>query len=377
MSCCFQTQRKPTGGGGGNGSGIVPPSTWKTQYDGLIPAELAKNIPLSLNASSYDMEVNTYQAINAERLAWMATGDTAYLDRTLTYAENWISTARVSSSLPVDGVGFNDSYLGWLNLSTVSLADRNKEIALFESYGWRYIALTMVDMQLKGMHTSATWSTRWNAIRAFMERNLWEKWYVRGYQDWMYRSLAHMAAHWAIIAMCQTYTGSTPTARSQAQFIWDAIDHVGMSSYAGASIRGQMHLNVNDDTAYWWDSVWNQQVQDATHHGQDASHGKDVLLYVIEAHRLGRLWTDTDIKRFVSMMMNHIWGTATATYSTWVDGTGPFKPGPGNTGYGMLCRYSKIAQRHFETNVVVGNWERYGVGLYSAQYITDGKALMP
>lgn len=331
-------------GGAGVASSPLPPPAdpdrpllTVTHWQRLFDADAAVNEPaelrLSLSPDSWDFYTLSY---SIDELAGMfeATGDPKYADRALGFVENMMSTARASSSLP--GGAFRDQYLGWVSDND----GPPQEISLYESYCWRYVTRLLRTVRDSPLADDPAYRARYDRILSFAETNIFEKWYVRGANDTIYRSRTHMAAHWAYIALDLATITEDPARSDRYREVVRNIDN-DLPNYP-SSLRGQLRANDADPDAYWWSDVWG-----APGPPQDVSHGNAVVAYVVEARDLGSEWSDADVARFSRTLTSFVIGRPGA-HPEFVDGTGR-----GNgwlaDGFVKLGRYSPAVQGALET----------------------------
>ena len=144
--------------------------------------------------SYYDMAhgVDGYVAM------FEATGDEGYLDEALgRLIDNAISDA--TPSLTLGPLAFKDSYKGWISHHSEVAG---QEVAFYESYLWRYVCrLVRALRSNKSTYGQSGYRRQYDAILAFTEANIFDKWYVRGVDRYIYRQNTNMAAHWAYVAL--------------------------------------------------------------------------------------------------------------------------------------------------------------------------------
>lgn len=288
---------------------------------------------------------NYYQlayGVDAYTMMFEATAKTAYLDTALQFAERMIGQARPSSSFPTSA--YRDDYLAWIshketNMSAEASDVDGQEVPLYESYCWRYVFRTLRVMRDSSVLGTAPWRGRYDAVLAFGERNIFDKWYTRGANDNIYRSRTHMASHWAFIATDLEVMTADPERAARCREIYQAIDRK-LPNYP-SSLRDQLHPAGRDAGAYDWSDVWGARVP-----SQDVSHGNNVVAYVVEAHDRGREWDVADVRRFTGTL-GVIWPTGQDGVAEFVDGTGT---GDGwlSDGFVKLGRYDPLVQERLE-----------------------------
>ncbi|MCW0212438.1 MAG: hypothetical protein OJJ54_03690 [Pseudonocardia sp.] len=321
---------------------LLPVSYWKAAFDADESAFDAESRPLSLSPDSADHYTLAY-SIDAFTSMFEATGEARYADVALDYADNVMATARPSVSF---ARGYDDAYLGW---TTQEPDLRGQEVPLFESYCWRYITRLLRVLRTSPLYAVAGYRDRSDRLTAFAEQNVFDKWFSRGADDFIYRSRTHMAAHWAYIALDLSVVTTDPARRARYdEVVADISD--GLPNYP-SSLRGQLRPSRADPVAYWWSDVWGQD----SGPGQDVSHGNGVIAFVVEARDLDAGWTAEDTARFSRTLTSFVLGRDDR-YPEYVDGSGQ-----GNgwiaDGFVKLGRYDPAVQELLQ-----------GYGVQNTQY---------
>ncbi|MBG0562631.1 hypothetical protein [Actinoplanes aureus] len=292
-------------------------------------------LPLSKSADSRDHYDLAYD-VDACVAMFRATDQRRFLDRALTFVENVVASAKPSSSLADSR--FKDKYRGWA--SSRSGEDGN-EVPLYESYFWRYATTLLVAMRdSPGVYADAGYRGRYDRLLAFAEEQIFDKWYSRGTNDYIYRERTHMAAHWALISLNLSRLTNDQTRRTRYTTVAETIS---------ARLRAQLRRNPVEATAYFWSDVWGS----AERPGQDVGHGNGVLTYVVEARDRGAGWTDADMAAFSALLTKVIWPGG-KTYHAYVDGTGEDN-GWFADGFVKLGRYDPAVQLRLEEHQVVND----------------------
>ena len=324
---------------------------WQALFDNSWSSEFNTYNPLSISGDSWHL-YNLAYGIDANYAMFRASGQTKYLNRALLYIQNTINTSRVSSSFASSQ--FKDSYRTWVNRG-----NDGKEYPLYESYCWRYVTSVLRVMKTTpSIYNDPAYRAKYDSILAFTERNIWEKWYVRGTGN-LYRQNTHMASHWAKIALDLNIISTDAAKKVQYVAVRDNINHLGLPGYGSdTGLRGQMVTQASPARFFW-----NQNWGSFSTPGQDVAHGNAVVGYVAEAKDLGYHWTSADVAKFVATH-NFIWPSAT-TYRNYVNGTGN---GTGwfNDGWVKLGRYSSALQTRLESHNVGRNTQFYGNGALNA-----------
>ena len=255
-----------------------------------------------------------------------ATDQRRFLDRALTFVENVMASAKPSRSL--QDSRFKDDYLGWGSRRS---GEGGNEVPLYESYFCRYATALLV-----AMRETPGYEARFQKIQDFAETHVFEKWFDRGPDDYIYRERTHMAAHWALIAENLAQVTTDAGRRARYTTVADTIS---------TRLRGQLRRNPAEPTAYFWSDVWDS----AKRPGQDVGHGNGVLAYVVEA----RGWTAKDMAAFSALLTEVVWPSGT-TYREFVDGTGSDN-GWFADGFVKLGRFDPAVQLRLEKHQVVND----------------------
>ncbi|WP_205519419.1 hypothetical protein [Pyxidicoccus caerfyrddinensis] len=312
----------------------------------------------SQSTDSWDFYSLAY-GIDANTAMYRATGRTVYLDRALLYVDNLVDTARVSRSLP--GSQFKDGFLGWA--STLSDPE-GQEVPLYESYCWRYVTrLLRVIRETPTLYDDAAYRSRYERLLAFTEKNIFEKWFVRGAEAFIYRNRTHLVAHWAFIAMDLSLMTADAAARPTYQAVFDNIN--GGLPNVSASLRAQLGPHPLHPEAWFWSDRWGSHEPP----GQDVAHANGMLAFVVEAHDAGLTWTDDDLRRFTATLGTVVW-PAEGTYAEYVDGSGK---GAGwfNDGLMKLGRYDIDLQRRLEQHRVGENSQFFANGALNVRILSE------
>ncbi|MCY1023595.1 hypothetical protein [Pyxidicoccus sp. MSG2] len=315
-------------------------------------------LPRSKSTDSWDFYSLAY-GIDANTAMYRATGRTVYLDRALLYVNNLVDTARVSRSLPRSQ--FKDGFLGWAS----TLSDpAGEEVPLYESYCWRYVTrLLRVIRETPELYVNTAYRSQYERLLAFTEKNIFEKWFVRGADAFIYRSRTHLAAHWAFIAMDLALMTADTAARPTYQAVFDNINQDLPN--VSASLRAQLEPHPRYPEAWFWSDRWGSHEPP----GQDVAHANGVLAFLVEAHDAGLTWTDDDLRRFTATLNTVIW-PEDGTYAEYVDGSGS---GDGwfNDGLMKLGRYDIGLQRRLEQHRVGQNIQFFANGALNVRILSE------
>lgn len=323
---------------------------WETERQGFLPASISED-----SSQFY----NLAYAIDGNTAMYRATGKTEYLDRALLYIDNVVRSARDSWSLPSSQ--FKDSYRGWVSQYPGTLG---LEVALNESYCWRYVTrLLRVIHDTPGLYNNDKYRKIYAQFLEFSEKDIFEKWFARGANDFIYRENTHMAAHWAAIAMNLSMLTTDDTRKARYLEVFGRINQ-GLPNYP-SSLREQMEANPDRQGAVFWNSSWGSHSQP----GQDVAHGNGVVAYIVEAHDAGVEWKDEDVQALAVTLDTVIW-PAPKRYAEYLDGSGS---GTGwfNDGFMKLGRYSVSLQRRLETHSVGSNTQFYGNAALNVKLLAE------
>lgn len=341
-------------------TGLRTVAAWEQLFLKRWNSEHTSFLAMSNSLDSWQF-YNLGYGIDGNTAMFRATGKTQYLDRALQYVNNVVAHAKVSKSLPKSQ--FKDAYLGWASARSDTLG---QEVPLFESYCWRYVTNLLRTMrETPAIYGNANYRAQYEKLLAFTEKNMFEKWYKRGANAYLYRVNTHMASHWAYIAM--DLARLTTDAAKKATYL-TVVNNINLHlpNYR-SSLRQQLGTSATNSGAYFWSENWASHARP----GQDVAHGNGVMAYVVEAHDVGTEWTDADIHKFATTLNSIIWPSA-SRYGNYVDGTGS---GTGwfNDGFVKLGRYDSNLQHRFETHTVGNNTQFYGNGALNARFLLNGK----
>lgn len=317
---------------------LLPVTHWQALFDETVGAVGKRNGSFSRSTDSYDF-YNLAYYVDANVSMFEAIGDAKYVDVALELAENMVASARPSASIPTSE--FQDSYLGW----TSQKSDvRGLEVPLFESYAWRYVTRLLRVLRTSPLYADVAYRDRYQKLLAFTETNIFEKWYLRGAEDFIYRSRTHMAAHWAYIAVDLAGLTTDESRRARYREVVDNIDN-SLPNHP-SSLRGQLRTSDTDPMAFWWSDVWGEM----TGPGQDIAHGNGVISYVVESRDLNAGWTADELGRFSRTLTSVVLGPE-GGYPEYVDGSGS---GSGwiADGFVKLGRYDPAVQAVLEDHGV-------------------------
>ncbi len=234
-----------------------------------------------------------------------ATDSIKYLDMAYEFTNRILNSARVSSEIQGNQSPFKDKYQTWVNLNpkyeqTKVGSPHMKEYPLYESYYYRYMAKMLYMTSQLPNRSKNNYQSQYTRVLNFLKVDGWEKWYERGLKEsvcypFLFRSRAHMTAHWATVAMYLNELVDEPARNTQ---------YTAFLNLYNAQLRD--NLRVSRDNAYIWNQTWDSNWPLGTTCNkpskgiiQDGSHGNHVIAYVVEGYELGKYWSKQDISRFV------------------------------------------------------------------------------
>ena len=328
---------------------------WKARFDQRQEHFSNFNLPRSQTADSaqyYDMAYGVDGYVSM----FEATGSLLNLNAALELVLNVIADAEPSQEL---GPGaFGDTYHGWVSQRPDVAGE---EVALFESYCWRYVCRLLTALRAnKSVFSVEHYRTQYDAILAFTEDHIFDKWYSRGADSYIYRQNTNMAAHWAYIALHLWQHTQSPTRQIDCEIVHDNIVLTGLPNYKSASLKDQLLVNSAVPGSYVRSEIWG--VAGAA--PQDVSHANGEVAYIVEGRDYSSLWTDSDIAHLIGTLTKVIM----AGQPLNVDGTGQ---GTGwiADGFVKLGRFSAAAQKALEV------YEPQGQSQYIAAMAENSRRL--
>ena len=279
---------------------------------------------------------------------WRATADDAYLDLVFGLIDNTLE----------DAVAGDDGFRHWPGPPE----NGGESYPLWESYYWRHVVtLVRVLHDNPEVRARSDYQARYEALLAFSERDVWEKWHSRGLGN-LYRSRTHMASHWARIGM-ELYR---ITGEAQYLEVFENISHGEMPGRP-SNLRMQLYPNPSTPSAYTWASHWGVPEGDEV---QDTSHAGAIVSFWEEAVEAGMYWTVDDRAALTSTLMDVMW-FEDGSYARFVDGTsgsdGPYPAPDGRCGacgrlheWLVLGRHDRAVQAKIETGYGGGNHRYFG-----------------
>jgi hypothetical protein len=279
-----------------------------------------------------------------------ATGEEYWINQQVKIIDNLIQTAKTSSGIP-DNRKFRDDFKGWISLTKNRLY--HNEVPLYESYSFFYI------MQFLFLVKNTDWIEKkdsnklwWNNTLAFVEKNIWTKWYERSYlafkdhYRYFLRSRIHMGSHWAGLAMYLSALTSDKQIQSQTALLVQQYDTLL-----------KRNLKISRD-GYIWNSTYDNMegtfaVSSPKNIIQDVSHGNHVVSYIIAAYEFGnKNWTLADIHKLSYTLKKFMYDRQNNMFHDNVDGSSDEnRPGWGNfvaDGWVKLAAYDEAVKAIFQ-----------------------------
>jgi len=349
---------------------VQPVSWWKGLADSYRTYDWSTYFyPWANSYNSYYYYFERHPLL-AFRDLWLATGDTTYLDLALQLPETMIAHARLSSSMSTSQ--YKDGYYGWL-----SVGDGNLEAVLRETCGWVGVTSVLRKMRAAGIHTSPTWSARYDAILAFTEEHIWEKWWTRGVNN-IYRYNNNMTSHWgAICADLSVITARGSTQAAVYQTIAHAIISAGIPATPnnwgyGTSLINEMYAHPLDAAAWAWTFDWNKSGV-----AMDHGHGNHTAQALITGYEVGGLGVTEAhlVKLAKTVLANWNESTTSPAYTLNVDGSGGYNANINQIfDFVALGAYHEPLQLVFEYGPEYQNYKTnwYGRGAWGAYQLIEG-----
>lgn len=307
------------------GTAIRPPSWWAAKAS--IAGDLS-SFSKYITTDSFDHYTLGLGVCGCARMG-EALGSQAWYDQAYYYLMSIMAL-----SVPVAG-----GYQGWYGATR-----GGGETSLDEIYCWRFAPDLLLPTS-----TIPSYQPKHDAVKAFLERNIWTKWYSRnnsnGVPTNLYRSVLHIASHWAKLALYLRTEGSTATIRSQADTVCAAISHAGMPNWGMANMYSQIrkypHPTGGSDTAFW-PAYWTGTLSSEPY-GSDTQHGVAIGTFLGAALRAGYgPWSvSTDLPRFIRLRDIFTAAPGSPFWATLSPG-GTFE---GSTTWaGKMAEYGSMAQ---------------------------------
>ena len=313
-------------------------TAWADAFDGQWRRTKARMQAWAASGDSWQQYSLAY-SVDALTSAYLATGRTSYVEDGLALLEAVADSSRPSKGLR--GSRFHDRYRGWA--STLK-QDGGDEVALYESYLWRYgTSLLRVVRQDPALWGRPELRTSYQRLLAVAVRDVFDKWWSRGADSYIYRERVHLSAHWALIALDLSLLDDSARRRTRyATVVRQFVQ--GSPGDRRPGLRTQLVASPVDPTAWFWSDVWGSYDLP----GQDVSHGNAVVTFAVEAHDLRAGVTDDDIRHFARTLTSVVWPKP-GTGAEHVDGSGA---GTGwfSDGFVKLGRYDPVLQARLESH---------------------------
>ena len=335
--------------------GVIYSQIDNIKYKNLFSDEdYSSALKIATSGNSYDfMRLRKY--IGALNVMIKETNDQELIQKQIKLVDDLINSSHFSLSIANSTYGYKDEFKGWI----VHQADNgnketiNKEVPLFESYTFFYVAEFLYILKKNGWKEKSLANKKWwDGAVQFLEQNVWTKWRSRSYKIYkkynssFLRNRTHMGSHWAGIAMYLGEITEYKEIKKQSNDVQQQYDML---------LKRNLRLK---NEAYIWHSTYDDVRGTEAGKGklniiQDGSHGNHVIAYVIAAHELGnKNWTKKDLSHFSNTITKIMYNKNTNTFSDKVDGTvEKTRPGRGNfvgDGWVKLAKYDKEAAKVFE-----------------------------
>jgi hypothetical protein len=245
-----------------------------------------------------------------------ATGKTEYVGYAIEYCQRYQSMGQ-----DINGDGYLDWYSSWIE----AYSHHHVEWRAGDGVA-RTVALVLTDPSLSSYVNEA------RELQEFLRKHIWEKW-TGGYNiGGTYTTVTHFIGRFGLIAL------SLYQITGEQQYL-------SYIQTKGNQLKQSLILNAQD--AYWW------QVYTDSGGAVDVSHGGDTVNFMVEAYRLGLVFTETDINRLINTVKKNLWdGSLTSPqFREYVDGSGN-NGGVGDNQGGWI----KLAQFDPELQEIYYNW---------------------
>lgn len=215
------------------------------------------------------------------------------------------------------------------------------------------MALVLNDPSRKGYEDDA------RALTSFLEQHVWRKW-TGGYSDDGDASEHNETiGRFGVIALRLYQATGKP-------------EYVEYVNRGGGQLKKSLRLNSRG--AYYWPGYTNGGEEDV----YDTSHSGDIVDFMVEAHRAGLVFAQTDIQRLANTVKRNLCnGSLLAPQcqdyvdggnhsSQWSEG-GYGKPGRNQGGWVKLAQFDRELQEIYYNWVNTGNvypYDRIKVGVY-------------
>ena len=330
-------------------SRVAPPETFRTTYDAFSAHEHDGSLSPYLQMSRTGSATGYYLAYGVEELAsaWMATGDTGYLDRALEYIDNHLGAARPQSEFEIRF--YDDDYLGWpayqtlLHFELKLQGEYLQGEAQFARSAMRLMWYMSIVPSVAG---DAEYGLARERIVAWIGENIVEKWYYRQQSSaqaigWQVLNLTidiDFYARWAHVGMLLAETSDDPAMRDLGNLIYRQTNGpegwTTIPTGQFRSIRSQLARHPDAPGAYWWSDKWGMTPPGL---GEDVSHAGITVSFATDAIWLGAdTWNAADLAAL----------RATLAHVRREDYRTALHVGGGAASYNQIAEWMRLGLRH-------------------------------
>ena len=269
-----------------------------------------------------------WPAIDGLVSLYEATGKTTYVEHAVSWSKRYRDMGRDE-----DGDGCLDWDSSWIE-------GRNHGHVEWRAADGvaRTVALILTDPRLEVHRADG------EALLDFLETHVWGKW-TGGFSDSGSRTtVTHFIGRMGNIALGLYQATGKDTYQ---EFL----------AHRGKELKGGLHLNEKD--AYIWYTYTGEQR--GRRKVVDTSHAGDTVNFIVEAHRAGIVFDQTDIRRLVNTVKRNLWNSSLPTpqFQDYIHG-GPETSKWSTGGYGRTGRnqggWTKLAQFDDELREIYTNW---------------------
>jgi len=337
-----------------------------TYYTGYNKKKPFRNVWMMYSKSTnvLDFQPLSY-GLDAVIAMYEATHNLKYLDDAVIFVNNVINSAKPLRNITYSKSSFSDNYATWVVTdSSKQYASLNmKETSLSEAYFFQYVThLLYIIKNTQSLIQLKSYRDFYTTTLAFTEKNIWEKWYSRGYKlggKTIFEGRTHMESHWAYMACILSKI--TTDSGKKAEYI-DAY-----TTY-NALLKSNFKTRSDMPGVYIWNSTWDSKTSRDQTFVQDVSHGNLVVSYIVEAHDLSVFWTTTDINNLCNLVKKYLWINNKFTFKDNLDGSTKLQTtsrgGFQSDGWVKLGRYDRTLQSIYEKYVAYNS---------TNYYVTDGQ----
>lgn len=294
--------------------------------------------------------MNLRKTIGALNAMIAATGETYWIHQQVSIINNLLQTAQTSSAIP-HNLLFKDDFKSWISLNPGK--NYHQEVSLSEIYSFLYVTQFLFLIRhsdwLEKNENNLQW---WKHTLAFIERNIWTKWYDRSFVTYknhyryFLRTTTDMGSNWAGLALYLNALTADTSIKSQTALLiqqYDSLLKRNLKVRRGAYIWNSTYDNVEGSFAG----------ASSKSTIQDVSHGNQVIAYVIAAYEAGnKTWSLDDIYKFANTVKLFMYDRENNLFHDNVDGSPDKKrPGWGNfvsDGWVKLAGYDNEVKAIFK-----------------------------